>query len=108
MGSGKFQVILGDLQSASSTFHQESQTYAAIVPKGGPPCPDGGDASINGMMQCVTEAFAALHLAIAGTIDGHGDKLTVAHDNYQECEVSMRELYDDLATPESVQPGPRK
>jgi hypothetical protein len=43
-----------------------------------------------------------VHLALAGTISNHGDKLQKAHDNYQNCEVSVRELYDDISDPSTI------
>lgn len=100
--SGSYGVVLADLQAAADTFHTESTAFAAIVPTDGPPCVDGGDAAVDDMMKCVTEAIGALHLSIAGIIGAHGDKLQLAHDSYQKCEVSMRELYDDLSTPGSI------
>lgn len=97
--SGQYTVILDDLVGAADTFHREAKAFAAIVPTDGPPRPDGGDAAVNGMMQCVLEALGGLHLAVAGAVDNHGGQLQTAHDNYQKCEVSMRELYDDLIDP---------
>lgn len=100
--SGQYTVILDDLKAASDTFHREAQGFAAIVPADGPPRPDGGDNAVNSSLQCVLEAIGGLHLALAGTIGNHGDKLRTAHDNYQKCEVSVRELYDDLSTPGKI------
>ncbi|MFE9422847.1 DUF6317 family protein [Kitasatospora sp. NPDC006697] len=98
----QFQVVLDDLKSASDTFHRESQSYAAIIPMNGPPRPDGGSDAINGMMSTVLEAISGLHFAVAGAIDNHGGKLLKAHDNYQNCEVSVRELYDDISDPKNI------
>ncbi|WP_327068641.1 DUF6317 family protein [Kitasatospora sp. NBC_01302] len=100
--SGQYTVVLDDLQGASDTFHREAQSFAAIIPTDGPPRPDGGSEAVNGMLQCVLEAIGGLHLAVAGTIGNHGDKLRTAHDNYQKCEVSVRELYDDLSNPSKI------
>ncbi|MGF1427216.1 DUF6317 family protein [Kitasatospora sp. LaBMicrA B282] len=100
--SGQTQVILDDLQGAADTFHRESKTFAGIIPDGGPTCPDGGNAAVDGMLRTVLEALGGLHLAVAGTIGNHGDKLQKAHDNYHACEVSMRELFDDISDPSTI------
>ncbi|GAA1967507.1 DUF6317 family protein [Kitasatospora viridis] len=98
----QYTVVLDDLKGAADTFHQESKTFAGIMPDDGPAQVDGGDGAVNAMMQTVFEALGGLHLAVAGSISNHGDNLQKAHDNYQNCEVSVRELYDDISEPSSV------
>ncbi|MDH6113294.1 hypothetical protein P3T36_001822 [Kitasatospora sp. MAP12-15] len=100
--SGQYTVILDDLKGAADTFHREAKAFAAIVPTDGPPRPDGGSEAVNDMMGCVLEALGGLHLAVAGAVGNYGDQLQTAHDNYQKCEVSMRELYDDLIDPSKI------
>jgi hypothetical protein len=100
--SGGYHVVLGDLADASSTFTRESKTYASLMPDNGPPAPDGGSAAFDDSLDIVLEAIGGLHLGIAGAIAGHGQKLATAHDNYNNNEVSVRELYDDILNPDSI------
>lgn len=102
--SDGYHVVLGDLADASSTFERESTTFAAVMPNDGPPPADGGDSAFNDTLDVVLQAIGGLHLGIAGAIEGHGHKLRTAHDNYSKVEVSVRELYDDILTPDSVKP----
>lgn len=53
----------------------------------------------------VLQAIGGLHLGIAGAIEGHGQKLPTAHDNYSKVEVGVRELYDDILTPAPSSPS---
>ncbi|HEX3646945.1 MAG TPA: DUF6317 family protein [Pseudonocardiaceae bacterium] len=103
MSSG-YQVVLGDLADASSTFERESKTFANVMPDDGAPPVDGGDPAFNDTLSVVLQAIGGLHLGIAGAIEGHGEKLHTAHDNYTKVEVSVRELYDDILSPDSIKP----
>lgn len=94
--TGSYSVVLADLAAAASKFTTESGTFKAIVPAGGPPCPDGGSAAVNQSLQAVVELAAALNLQIAGMIAGHGAKLQSAHDQYQKAEESISQLCTDL------------
>lgn len=100
--SGGYHVVLSDLADASATFERESKIYAAVMPNGGPAPVDGGDGAFNDSLGIVLTAIGGLHLGIAGAIEGHGQKLHIAHDNYQKQEVSVRELFDDISDPSSI------
>jgi hypothetical protein len=100
--SAGYQVILDDLADASATFSRESKTYADIMPGSGPSPVDGGDGAFNDSLGIVLEAIGGLHLGIAGSIEGHSQKLNTAHGNYAKQEVSVRELFDDISDPASI------
>jgi hypothetical protein len=100
--SSGYQVVLGDLADASSTFERESRAFADVMPEDGPPPADGGDSAFNDTLSVVIEAISGLHLGIAGAIAGEGQKLRTAHDNYSNVEVSVRELYDDILNPDDI------
>jgi len=100
--SAGYQVVLGDLSSGSDAFARESTTYADIMPSNGPTPVDGGAAAFNDSLNIVLTAIGGLHLGIAGAIAGHGQKLRIAHDNYEKQEVSVRELFDDISDPNSI------
>lgn len=94
--SGGFQVVLSDLQAAASTFHTEATTFKAIMPSGGPPCPDGGSAEIDEAMHSAVRLLALLHLQMSAVIDEHGSKLQAAHDNYDRTEANLTQLAHDV------------
>lgn len=94
--SATYTVVLADLAAAATKFTTESDTYKAIVPADGPPCPDGGSAAVNESLKAVVEVAAALHLQIAGIIADHGTKLKNAHDQYQKTEESLGQMCTDL------------
>jgi len=58
-GGHGFQVVLSDLLAASVTFRTEAAAYQAIIPAGGPACPDGGDAAFNQALQAVVQLIGA-------------------------------------------------
>jgi hypothetical protein len=94
--SGSYQVILADLSNAAGTYHTEAATMRALMPEGGPPAPSTGDGALDETLHTLMDAFGYLHAAISEEIKAHGDGLAVTHDNYQHCEVDVRELFDDL------------
>jgi hypothetical protein len=102
--SDGYHVVLSDLADTSSMFERESKTFASIMPDDGPPPADGGDGAFNDSLGVALPAIGGLHLGIAGAVEGHGKKLRTAHDNYSRVEVSLRELYDDILTPDSIKP----
>ena len=100
--SAGYSVLLGDLGTASDAFARESKTYAGIMPNNGPTPVNGGAAAFNDSLGIVLTAIGGLHLGIAGAIAGYGQKLRIAHDNYEKQEVSVRELFDDISDPNSI------
>jgi hypothetical protein len=98
-GSDGFQVVLSDLLAASTTFATEAGTYQAIIPAGGPACPDGGDDAFNQSLQAAVEMIGALHLQAAGVIETDSTKLRQAHDNYVNTEESLTQLCHQISSP---------
>jgi hypothetical protein len=100
--SGSFNVVLGDIASAAGSFSTESSTFRAIMPEGGPSCPDGGDASVNKTLATVVDAVGLLHAQIANAIEDHASKLKTAHDKYQGTEEDVKQVCQDLTRDASL------
>lgn len=94
--SDSFSVVLGDIAATAKVFTDESDTFKAIMPDEGPGYPDGGDASVDGVLHTVISAVGLLHLQIAGAIGDHASKLSSVHDNYEKTDISVQQLLQDL------------
>jgi hypothetical protein len=90
---------MSDLLTAAATFGAEATAYRAIIPVGGPPCPDGGDTAVNQSLSAVVQLIAALHLQAAGVIEADSGKLRQAHDTYANTEDSLTELCRQIISP---------
>jgi hypothetical protein len=100
--SGGFQVITSDLQRAAGVFRRESDTFRAIMPAGGPACPDGGSAEFDGALDAAARLLGLLHPQLVTVIGEHGAKLQVATDNYEPTEAGLTKLAQDLTLPGQV------
>ena len=98
-GGDGYQVVMSDLLDASTTFHNEAATYKAIMPDGGPSCPDGGSGAFNEALQVTVQLIGALHLQASGVMDNDSAKLKTAHDNYANTEESLTQLYNQISSP---------
>ncbi len=98
-GGNGFQVVMSDLLDASATFGSEAATFKAIMPDGGPSCPDGGDGAFDQNLQVVVQMIAALHLQAAGVMESDSAKLKQAHDNYAHTEESLTQLCQQISSP---------
>jgi hypothetical protein len=101
-GGDGFQVVIADLLDASTTFGSESQTFKAIMPADGPPCPDGGDGAFDQNLQAVVQMISACHLQAAGVILSDSQKLKTAHDNYANTEESLTLLCNQIIAPDKI------
>jgi len=94
--SGRFQVVLSDLESMAGAFRRESRTIEAIMPDNGPPCPYGGGADIDAAMHAALLLLGVLHQRLAAVIGVHGRNLQAAHDNYEKTETSLTQMAAEL------------
>jgi Family of unknown function (DUF6317) len=101
-GGDGFGVVMSDLLDASATFASEATTYQAIMPAGGPACPDGGDGAFDQSLQAVAWMIGALHLQAAGVIENDSAKLKKAHDNYAKTEESLTRLCNQIISPSKI------
>jgi hypothetical protein len=101
-GGDGFQVVMSDLLDASSTFQTEAATFKAIMPTGGPSCPDGGDGAFDQNLQAVVQMIGALHLQAAGVMEVDSAKLKKAHDNYAHTEESLTQLCNQISSPAKI------
>jgi hypothetical protein len=99
---GGFQVVMSDLTDAAATFETEAATFKAIMPAGGPPCPDGGDAAFDQALQMVVQMIGVLHLQAAGVMENDSAKLTQAHANYASTEESLTALCNQIISPYKI------
>lgn len=102
MSGRGFQVVMSDLLAASSTFHSEATTFAAIMPESGPACPDGGDAAFDQNLQVVVQMIGTLVHQAASVIDGDSTKLKTAHDRYASTEEGLTELCNQIGDPTKI------
>ncbi|HTU72484.1 MAG TPA: DUF6317 family protein [Trebonia sp.] len=101
-GCDGYQVVMADLLDASGTFGAEAATYKAIMPAGGPACPDGGDGAFNQSLQAVIELIGALHLQAAGVMEVDSAKLRKAHDTYARTEEDLTQLCKQISSPAQI------
>jgi hypothetical protein len=101
-GGVGFQVVMGDLLDASSTFRAEAVTFGAIMPDGGPACPDGGDDAVNQGLRAMVDLISALHLRATGVIEDDSAKLKKAHDNYADTDESLARLCSQIISPSRI------
>jgi hypothetical protein len=99
---GGFQVVMSGLLDASSTFGSEAVTFKAIMPDGGPACPDGGDEAINQSLQGMVQLISTLHLQAAAVIEDDSVKLKKAHDNYANTDESLARLCRQIISPSRI------
>ena len=100
--SAGFQVVMSDLLDAAATFRTEAETFKAIMPDNGPPCPDGGDAAFDQNLQVVVEMIGTLHLQAAGVMENDSTKLKKAHDTYANTEESLTQLCRQISDPDKI------
>lgn len=100
--SGGYEVVMGDLQDAASTFHTESGIFKDIVPTNCPTPPSSGSGAFDGSLGSLVDAISLLHLQISGDIQDNSVKLQSSHDNYQHTEETLNELFDQIADPGKI------
>lgn len=101
MSGGSFQVVLSDLQSMAGTFTNEAGTFQGIMPQQPSGLPDGGSGAFNESLSATVGLACLAHLQIGADIGDNGSKLQTAHDHYQQNEVSLTQLAQQL-TPGSL------
>jgi 4-aminobutyrate aminotransferase-like enzyme len=97
VSGGGFSVVMSDLQSTASAFASESKKLAGLIPAGGPPVPDGGNGAIDSAMHSAVSSIGELNQALAQAMAAHAQKLSKAHDNYANNEVTLSQLSQDLS-----------
>jgi len=93
---------MSDLLGASVTFRTEAATYQAIIPAGGPACPDGGDGAFNQALQAMIQLIGALHLQVTGVMESDSGKLRKAHDTYAHTEETLTQLCRQISSPLTI------
>jgi hypothetical protein len=102
VSAGGFQVVLSELASTAQVFDRESDDFNAIMPAGGPGCPDGGSGAVDAALDAAVKLLGALHEQMAVVIGDHGAKLAAAHDNYERTEDGLTQLIRDIGVPGTV------
>jgi hypothetical protein len=101
-GGHGFQVVLSDLLDGSVMFRTEAATYQAIIPAGGPACPDGGSGAFNQALQAMVQLIGTLHLQVTGVIESDSGKLRKAHDTYAHTEETLTQLCKQISSPLTI------
>jgi hypothetical protein len=91
---------MSDLQGMAGTFTDEAGTFQGIMPQTPSGLPDGGSAAFNESLSATVGLACLAHLQIGADISDNGTKLQTAHDHYEQTEVSLSQLA------EQVTPGP--
>ena len=94
--SDGYQVLMGDLQGMSQTFGQESTTLSGAVGAAGVTTPDGGDGTINSALANALKTAGMATSQLAAVVEDHGQKLSKAHQQYQDAEQSGTQLCQEL------------
>jgi 4-aminobutyrate aminotransferase-like enzyme len=89
---------MSDLQSTASAFASESKKLAGLIPAGGPPVPDGGSGAIDGAMHSAVSSIGRLNQALAQAMEAHAQKLSKAHANYANNELTLAQVSQDLSS----------
>jgi hypothetical protein len=97
--SGGYNVVMGDLQDAASTFHTEAGIFKDIIPAGAPQPPSSGSGAFDGSLGALMQAVGMLHLQISADMDGNSTKLQHAHDSYQKTDQTLNQLFDEIKDP---------
>jgi hypothetical protein len=97
-----FQVFLADLLTASHVFQEQGQALSAVMPSGGPSCPDGGSPGIDHAMQGAAQLLGLLHSQLATVIGQHATRLQAAHTRYSAADNAAAKLAYDITNPGTV------
>ena len=100
--SGGYEVVMGDLQDAASTFHTESGIFKQIMPMTPATPPSSGSGAFDGSLGSLVNAIGLLHLQISGDIEDNSVKLQKAHDNYQHTDETLNQLFGQIADPGKI------
>lgn len=102
MSSAGFQVFMADLLKAASTFEEQSGVLNAVMPAGGPACPDGGSGDINQTMQAAAAMLGIEHTSLATVVGQHATRLRAAHQTYAKSETSVSKLAYEITNPGNI------
>lgn len=90
-----YEVVHEDLASASRTFRTEGttgeDTWASPLGSA-----SSGDAACDDTITSLMHTFEILGTTLAESIEGHGDKLASAADDYESVDADSALLYDSL------------
>lgn len=107
MSATELQVVYADLLAASQTFKTQAPVFGAITENGFQAFQGVCDTPLYDAYQTFMQTLDAGQQAIAASIEGHGTKLKIAHDNYDRAEtmtkMSMTGLYLALRDPNVIQ-----
>ena len=95
MGEG-YQVVLGDLKAAASTFAAEAVALQKLQPEIQPAPVVSGDAGLDATLAALLGTFGVYGTALTGAIRDHGTKLEQCHDNYHQNDSDVVELYNTV------------
>lgn len=102
MTADGYQVFLADLLKTAQAFQEQAGVLSAIMPAGGPACPDGGSADIDHAMQGAAQLLGVLHTQLTTVISQHAARLRAAHARYSGAERQAAGLAYQITNPGAV------
>jgi hypothetical protein len=99
MSTAGFHVFMADLLKAASTFEEQSGVLNAVMPAGGPACPDGGGSDINQIMQAAAAMLGLEHTNLAAVVGQHATRLRAAYQAYSKSETGVSKLAYEITNP---------
>lgn len=105
--SGELQVVYADMLAASATFKQQSQVFKRVTEYGEFAFQGACDPTLYAALQTFFQVLDTGQQAIADAMYGHGVKLKLAHDNYdnseQSTKASIEGIYQALRSPDEIE-----
>lgn len=107
MSNELLRVVYSDMLSASETFTSQASVFEAVTENSYSAFGGACDDHLYDAMQTFLQVLDTAQQAIADGIRGHGTKLKLAHDTYDQAEtattMSTQGLFQALKNPDIIQ-----
>ncbi|MCC2275782.1 DUF6317 family protein [Streptomyces sp. ET3-23] len=94
--SDKLRATVDHIDDTGRAFQQEAVDLGRTAHLASPPTPGVGDVALSSALLRLSDAFGAAHRMMTGLIDGHGSKLRKAAADYQNTDIDLHGMFDDL------------
>ncbi|WP_371655030.1 MULTISPECIES: DUF6317 family protein [unclassified Streptomyces] len=94
--SADVKIILADLDSMASTFHEEAGIYRGMHANVKPAVAGSGDAGCDAAVKSMADLIAGLHDKLSDRLEDNSDKVKYAHDSMQRNDIDVHGLFEDL------------
>ena len=96
--SDGYQVVLSDLLGMAQAFGKESRTLSGAVSAAGVSPADGGDGTVNAALSNALKSAGLVTGQLAAVVEGHGQKLSSAYQQYRDAEQGSTRLCQELTS----------